>query len=155
MHDAARPGTSPALIDRVLSVGARYDAVIPAIPVIDTIKRVDRTAIEDAGADPLASILSDGADSALHRVQETLSRDGLMQVQTPQLFARELLIRAYAQENLASTDDAALVEQLGEQVVIVQGDERNLKITRPGDTEILRAILGYAKPAQRATHKKF
>ncbi|MCA9303877.1 MAG: 2-C-methyl-D-erythritol 4-phosphate cytidylyltransferase [Phycisphaerales bacterium] len=154
VHDAARPGTPAALIDRVIDVASRHHAVIPAIPVSDTIKRVRVEPIDDPGADPLANILG-GSSSPLYEVEQTLDRRGLMQVQTPQVFERELLLRAYQQESLASTDDAGLVERLGERVVVVEGDERNLKITRPGDTEVLRAILGYAKPTQRATHKKF
>ncbi|MBL4590378.1 MAG: 2-C-methyl-D-erythritol 4-phosphate cytidylyltransferase, partial [Phycisphaerales bacterium] len=155
VHDAARPGASQGLIDRVFDAATRHAAVVPAVPVADTIKRIDPTPIEDPGSDPLASILAGPSDAPMHRVHETLVRAGLMQVQTPQVFERELLIRAYAQADLSSTDDAGLVERLGEPVVVVQGDERNLKITRPGDTEILRVILGFAKPSQRASNKKF
>jgi len=154
VHDAARPGTPADLIDRVIDAASRHAAVIPAIPVGDTIKRVATEPIEDPGADPLGNILG-GSTAPLHEVEQTLERAGLMQVQTPQVFERGLLLRAYAQENLASTDDAGLVERLGERVVVVGGDDRNLKITRPGDTEVLRAILGYSRAQQRATHKKF
>lgn len=154
VHDAARPGTPADLIDRVLDAASRHSAVIPAIPVGDTIKRVHDDPIDDPGADPLAGILGAGSEP-IHAVDQTLERKGLMQVQTPQIFERELLLRAYAQDDLSSTDDSGLVERLNERVVVVRGDERNLKITRPGDTEVLRAVLGYAKPAQRSTHKKF
>ncbi len=155
VHDAARPGATQGLIDRVFDAASRYAAVVPAIPVADTIKRIDPIPIEDPGGDPLASILGGGSDAPMHRVMDTLVRSGLMQVQTPQVFERELLVRAYGQDDLSSTDDAGLVERLGEPVIVVQGDERNLKITRPGDTEILRVLLGFSKPSQRATNKKF
>ncbi len=157
VHDAARPAASPELIDRVFETASRHDAVIPAVPVPDTVKRVGDEVDDDVGADPLAAILGPGAGSksTLHEISETLDRAGLVLAQTPQVFARALLVRAYAQDDLTSTDDASLVERLGERVVTVEGDVRNIKITTPADVPLVRAILGFKGPAQRATHKKF
>lgn len=157
VHDAARPAASPELIDRVFEAASRHDAVIPAIPAPDTVKRVGGEVEDSAGADPLAAILGPGggSKSPLFEVAETLDRAGLVLVQTPQVFARALLVRAYAQDDLTSTDDASLVERLGERVVTVEGDPRNIKITMPADVPLARAILGLKGPAQRAAHKKF
>lgn len=157
VHDAARPAASPELIDRVFETASRHDAVIPAIPVPDTVKRTGAEVPDDVGADPLAAILGDGggSKSTLHEVSETLDRAGLVLAQTPQVFAKALLKRAYAQDDLTSTDDASLIEKLGERVVTVEGDAANIKITTPADVPLARAILGFKGPAQRATHKKF
>lgn len=156
IHDAARPATDPALIDRVFDAAKSHPAVVPGTPVSDTLKRVEPDSIEDSGnADPVASILGVGTTHALHRVAETVDRAHLMQVQTPQVFERELLLRAYAQDDLASTDDAGLIERLGEPVVVVDGDPLNLKLTRAQDLPLLRAIMGVKGPSQRPTHKRF
>jgi 2-C-methyl-D-erythritol 4-phosphate cytidylyltransferase len=71
------------------------------------------------------------------------------------VFEVSLLKRAYAQADLASTDDASLVERLGVRVVVVEGEARNLKITHPGDLGLARAILGLKEPEGRAAHKRF
>jgi len=76
-------------------------------------------------------------------------------VQTPQVFESGLLRRAYDQTDLSSTDDAGLVERLGERVVVVEGDVRNLKITRPADLELARAVIGVRAPEGRPMNKKF
>jgi 2-C-methyl-D-erythritol 4-phosphate cytidylyltransferase len=65
------------------------------------------------------------------------------------------LRRAYEQADLASTDDAQLVERLGERVVVIEGDPRNLKITRPIDVSLARAILGVRGPENRPAHRRF
>lgn len=155
VHDAARPCTPPDLIDRVFDAASKHGAVIPAIPVEDTLKRVGQ-AIEDAGDDdPVAAILGTGARRPpLSPVEATVERAGLVLVQTPQVFEAGLLRRAYAGSRTA-TDDAALVEALGEVVLVVEGDRTNIKITRPGDVELARAILGLSGPRGRPTHKRF
>jgi 2-C-methyl-D-erythritol 4-phosphate cytidylyltransferase len=156
IHDAARPATDPALIDRVFDAAKNHSAVIPATQVSDTLKRVDPEPLEESGnADTVASILGVGTTHPMHRVQGTVDRANLMLVQTPQIFERALLLRAYAQDDLASTDDAGLVERLGEQVIVVEGDPLNLKLTRQGDLPLLRAIMGVKGPSQRPTHKRF
>ncbi len=156
VHDAARPAARPELIDRVFDTAARHDAVIPVIDAPDTVKRVGAEIEDDAGADPLAAILGEGGKkSTIRSVGQTLEREGLVLAQTPQVFTRELIVRAYAQDDLTSTDDASLVERLGEAVACVEGDPRNVKITTPADVPLVRAILGFKPPAERATHKKF
>ncbi len=118
VHDAARPLASPALfhavVDAVLS-GA--DAAIPGLTLTDTVKRVSVMGEETL-------------------VVETLERDELVAVQTPQAFRRELLVRAHASGADAS-DDAGLVEAIGARVVVVPGEAHNVKITRPQDLELL------------------
>jgi 2-C-methyl-D-erythritol 4-phosphate cytidylyltransferase len=125
VHDAARPCTPAAVIRRVISALEDQAAVVPGVPVPDTLKR----------AQPAS-----GAGPGQHQVEATISREGLFACQTPQGFHLELIARAYDQADLSSTDDAQLVERLGEPVLLVAGDPRNLKITRPEDLELARAI---------------
>lgn len=157
VHDAARPCAPPELIDRLFAAAQNHAAVIPAIDAPDTIKRVAPAAVDAAPADPLDAILGGAGkpDLAARAVTETLDRTNLVLVQTPQVFALDLLVRAYGQADLSSTDDAQLVERLGEPVVAVRGDARNIKITRSADLPLARAILGVGGPAQRAAHKRF
>ena len=118
VHDAARPLASDALFAAVISaVHGGADAAVPALPVIDTVKRVDGT-----------------------RVRETIRRDDLVAVQTPQGFRAAALRAAHAGADDAS-DDAALVEARGGRVVVVDGDRRNLKITTGDDLVVARALL--------------
>ncbi|MGD9689182.1 MAG: 2-C-methyl-D-erythritol 4-phosphate cytidylyltransferase [Phycisphaerales bacterium] len=156
VHDAARPCATPALLERVLRAASKHPAVIPALDLADTIKRVASEPIRDESPDPLAAILGAApAGPSLRAVEATLDRSRLVAVQTPQVFALDLLRRAYAQKDLASTDDAQLIERLGERVVVVPGDSRNLKLTLPADLVMARAILGVRAPDQRAAHMKF
>jgi 2-C-methyl-D-erythritol 4-phosphate cytidylyltransferase len=117
VHDAARPLVSPELVARVLAAASLCPAVVPAVPLSDTVKRVR-------------------GDLVL----ETLDRDTLVAVQTPQAFRRDLLRRALETDGSDATDEAALVERL-EEVRTVAGDPRNLKVTSPLDLEIARALL--------------
>lgn len=156
IHDAARPGTPPELIDRVFDAAARFDAVIPVIPVSDTLKRVLPEPVDDKSeGDPLAAILGAGDANPMHEVVGGIDRADAVMVQTPQVFARDLIVRAYKQDDLSSTDDAGLIERLGERVVTVAGDERNLKLTRPGDLPILQAVMKVHAPKARASNKRF
>lgn len=156
IHDAARPATSAALIDRIFDAAKSHPAVVPGTPVSDTLKRVHPEPIEDESAiDPVASILGVGTTHSMHRVDSTIDRTNLMQVQTPQVFERDLLIRAYEQDDLSSTDDAGLVERLGKPVVVVEGDPLNIKLTRAGDLPLVRAIMGVKASSSRPTHKRF
>ena len=113
VHDAARPLVSVELIDRVLAGFADgADGVIPALPIVDTVKRVDGSG----------------------RVLETLERGDLRTVQTPQGFVADVLRRALAAPDRASgTDCASLVERIGGTVVTVAGDPRAIKITTRDD----------------------
>lgn len=157
VHDAARPCAPIELIDRLFAALEHYPAVIPGVPVPDTIKRVGADAVEPEDLDPVDAILGGAGKPKLlaHPVEETIDRRGLMLVQTPQLFERPVLERAYAQDDLSSTDDAGLVERLGERVVVIEGDARNIKITTPGDLAQARKLLGVGGPGEREAHKRF
>lgn len=123
VHDAARPCTPGVVIRRVIDALPFHAAVVPAVPVADTLKQA-----------------TPNADGTIHQVEQTIERQGLFACQTPQGFHLDLINRAYAQDDLNSTDDAQLVERLGEPVLLVSGDPRNQKITRPEDLELVRAI---------------
>ncbi|MGH7593057.1 MAG: 2-C-methyl-D-erythritol 4-phosphate cytidylyltransferase [Gemmatimonadales bacterium] len=125
VHDGARPFLSRAMIDAGIAAARRGRAAVPALPIPDTIKRAD-----DFG-----------------RVLSTVDRRGLWSAQTPQAFPRSVLERAHAAarvEQLVATDDAALVERLGEPVELIPGSPRNLKITTPHD---LALAAWYAEQA--------
>ena len=111
VHDAARAFTPTEVFDRVIAaVEAGAGGVIPVLPVADTIKRVDGTT-----------------------VLETIDRSALVQVQTPQGFARDALDAAYRAATADHTDDAALFAAAGGTVISVAGDSRAHKITTPAD----------------------
>ncbi|MCB9845102.1 MAG: 2-C-methyl-D-erythritol 4-phosphate cytidylyltransferase [Phycisphaeraceae bacterium] len=154
VHDAARPCASPELIERVFEAAERFDAVVPGIEAGDTIKRVGEER-EIADDDAIGAILGASRALRVRMVEGTLERAGLVMTQTPQVFRAGLLRRAYAQDDLSSTDDAQLVERLGEPVCVVRGEPRNIKVTRSGDLQVARAILGFRPPSDRPTHKKF
>jgi len=157
VHDAARPATPVEMIARVLAAAERHDAVIPGIDVPDTLKRVSADSAVEEEVDPLDAILSGAGkpNARVRKVEATVERTNVVLVQTPQVFERALLVRAYAQDDLSSTDDASLIEKLGEPVFVVEGDARNMKITKPGDLELVRRILGVGKSRERAVHKRF
>jgi 2-C-methyl-D-erythritol 4-phosphate cytidylyltransferase len=119
VHDAARPLVTPALIEEALHAAREFGAALCALPVTDTVKLADET----------------------RAVQATLDRDGLWLAQTPQAFRLELLLRAHAATNDDATDDASLVEELGEPVHLVAGSSRNLKVTTPADLVIAEALM--------------
>lgn len=155
VHDAARPCTPVELLERVFDAAERHRAVVPAVEVNDTLKRIAESDRPTEDADPLAAILGETAEPRRMRiVEKTIDRASLYAVQTPQVFDAALLRRAYAQQDLASTDDAGLVERLGEKVVVVDGDARNIKITRPGDLHLARLMLNL-REERRDAHKRF
>src|SRR6184192_813416 len=118
VHDAARPLAPPALFAAVIdAVRAGADAAVPGLPISDTVKRVDGD-----------------------HVVETIARDELVAVQTPQAFRTDALRAAHTASGEA-TDDAALVEAAGGSVVVVPGDPRNLKVTTPADLVVAAALL--------------
>lgn len=127
VHDAARPLVPGALVDAVVTaVRAGADAVVPGLPVVDTVKQVDA-----AGA-----------------VVATVDRSALRAVQTPQGFRRAVLESAYGgPEAGEATDDAGHVERLGGRVVVVVGSEEAFKVTRPIDLLLAEAVL-----ARREAH---
>ena len=120
VHDAARPCVATEWIDAVFAAAARTGAAILAAPVTGTLKR----------ADPDQTI------------SETVTRDKLWEAQTPQVFRRQLLIDAYARRGTApATDDAQLVERLGQKVTLVSGSPMNIKITTKEDLRMAAALL--------------
>jgi 2-C-methyl-D-erythritol 4-phosphate cytidylyltransferase len=120
IHDAARPCIADEWIDRVFAVAEKTGAAMLAIPVAGTLKRVDKD----------------------HIIQETVSRENLWEAQTPQVFRRDLLLKAYANRGQQpATDDAQLVERVGQKVTIVPGSPINLKITTKEDLHIAAHLL--------------
>lgn len=121
IHDGARPLITQAVIDRTIRAAHSYGAAAPGVPVKDTVK-----------------VVSGGL------VTSTPDRSTLQAIQTPQVFDKDLLTGALEKakkENLTITDDCSAVEQLGMAVRIVEGDERNLKVTTPTDLTIARILL--------------
>jgi 2-C-methyl-D-erythritol 4-phosphate cytidylyltransferase len=119
VHDAARPLVSKELVRRVLApLEEGWDAVVPALPLSDTVKRVEQ-----------------------ERVVETLERDSLVAVQTPQAFRAEALRAAYAAEHDEATDCSTLVERRGGRVLSVEGDPRLRKVTTSDDLALVESWL--------------
>jgi 2-C-methyl-D-erythritol 4-phosphate cytidylyltransferase len=119
VHDAARPLLPAETIARVLEpLGEGWDGVVPALPVADTIKRVEHDV-----------------------VSETVARDGLVAVQTPQAFAADMLRSALAGDIDSASDCASLVEARGGRVKVVDGDPRLLKVTSAQDLLAVEAML--------------
>jgi 2-C-methyl-D-erythritol 4-phosphate cytidylyltransferase len=128
VHDAVRPLITPKLIDEVFAASAERGAAMLAVPVADTLKRVE-------------------AES--NRIAETVPRAGLWAAQTPQVFRRDWLVEAYARRGEIGTpitDDAQLVEALGHSVFVVPGSRSNFKITTRDDFELAEAILKARQP---------
>lgn len=130
VHDAARPLASADLFERVIAAVHRTGgSVVPALPVADTLKRVDGAGV----------------------VQETVDRSELVAVQTPQGFPKEILSAAHERAALLSeesggapTDDAEVVQRAGEVVTTVEGESRAHKLTTAFDRALLEALLGSA-----------
>ena len=121
VHDGARPLISWQVIDRVVRAANTYGAAAPAIPVKDTIK-----------------VVQGGL------VKETPDRSSLAAVQTPQVFDFDLLrgaLRKAEEDGATVTDDCSAVERTGMKIKIVEGDERNLKVTTPMDLKIAELLL--------------
>jgi 2-C-methyl-D-erythritol 4-phosphate cytidylyltransferase len=124
VHDAARPLAAHGAVDRMLELllEAGVAGVVPGVPVIDTIRRVD----------------------AGRRSTGLVDRDRLRAMQTPQLFVREVLEEAHRRarrEGLQAVDDAALVELAGHWVQVMPGDPENLKVTTPLDLAVAETLL--------------
>lgn len=119
VHDAARPCLADKWIDEVFEAAAKDGAAILAAPEPATLKRVSQG-----------------------KIIETVSRESLWQAQTPQVFRRDLLMKAYAARGGKNvTDDATLVEQLGYPVMVVEGSPLNLKITTRDDLKLAEQVL--------------
>jgi 2-C-methyl-D-erythritol 4-phosphate cytidylyltransferase len=121
IHDAARPLVTSAMFDASVQAAAEHGAAIVAAPVADTIKRV-----------------------AHGQVIETVPRDELVSVQTPQAFEKQLLLDAFAAAERAGrtvTDEATLIEETGGTVVVVPGLLSNMKVTYPDDLVLVEALM--------------
>jgi 2-C-methyl-D-erythritol 4-phosphate cytidylyltransferase len=127
VHDAARPFVTADLVARGLAAAQATGAAIAAVPARDTIKRV-----------------------ASGMVVETLSREELWNVQTPQVFRVELLRAALELADRDVTDEATLVERLGGRVAIFPGSDTNWKITTPMDLDLARALLEVKRAPRRS-----
>ncbi len=130
VHDAARPCVPAETIEAVFRACVEHGAALPGLPVTDTLKRVDPHGW----------------------IAETVPREGLVAVQTPQAFRRDLLVRAYehrAAVGDAATDDARLVEATGHRCWVVEGSPLNIKITTPADLRLAEAIL-LARPEPKS-----
>lgn len=126
IHDGARPMVSASLIDSVLGALETAEGVLPVVPVIDTLKRVDGM-----------------------RVGETVPRDNIVRAQTPQGFRFPGILAAHRQfAGEALTDDAAVLERAGHPVVTVPGDETNIKVTTMDDLARLTAVLSETRVGQ-------
>jgi 2-C-methyl-D-erythritol 4-phosphate cytidylyltransferase len=119
VHDAARPLLPEEVIERVLApLSEGWDGVVPAVPLADTVKRVEGD-----------------------RVVETLSREDLVAVQTPQAFLADALRRAVSGDVSSATDCASLVESQGGRIKVVEGDPRLLKVTDAEDLALVESWL--------------
>jgi len=122
IHDGARPFVSPALIDRCCEAAYEKGAVVVGLPARDTVKVV----------------------SPERWVQSTPLRDGLWEIQTPQAFRRELIVAAHdwaQREEVKASDDAMLVERMGNPVFVLDGEKTNIKITVPEDLWLAETLL--------------
>jgi 2-C-methyl-D-erythritol 4-phosphate cytidylyltransferase len=132
VHDAVRPFVDDEIIGNIVREVERRGAAFAGLPATDTIKQVDRV-----------------AEGAI--VTSTIPRERVVQAQTPQGFRYELIKRAFDSalaDGFTGTDEASLVERLGESVWVVMGSARNIKITTPADMELAEFFLARA---QRAT----
>ncbi|MCS6926691.1 MAG: 2-C-methyl-D-erythritol 4-phosphate cytidylyltransferase [Candidatus Binatia bacterium] len=132
IHDAARPLVTPRLIEQSITVAAEHGGALVAVPVRDTVKRVAENG----------------------RVLETVSRHQLWLAQTPQTFRVPLIRAAHARAFAAgvrATDDAALVEWMGESVRVVPGDPLNVKLTTPDDWSFAEAVLKKTEQGESGT----
>lgn len=168
VHDAARPCASVAMIERVFAAAEQYGAAVPGLAMSDTVKRVLGDGGEGLGSgdeaegDPLDALFGGQAGSidVVGKISETVSREGLYRVQTPQVFEKGLITEAYAKlspDNAAGiTDDASVAERAGHEVYIVEGDPLNLKLTHPEDVELMEAVMKMreAKDAKSAAEKQ-
>ncbi len=129
VHDGVRPFVPIDLIEAAIAKAAESGAVILGMPAVETIKQVRRDTIE-----------------------ATLPRERIMLAQTPQVFRKELLERAFdraERDGFLGTDEAGLVEHLNVDVQVMRGSDRNIKITRPGDMALARLFHEEERRASR------
>lgn len=120
VHDAVRPFIDLETIHKAFDEAAETGAAIVGVPVVDTVKQVSRA-------------------TGKVKIRATIPREKLVLAQTPQVFRRELLDRAFQlarEDGFIGTDEASMVERLDVEVSVVMGSDRNIKITKPGDMEL-------------------
>ena len=125
VHDAVRPFVTEEIIHDVIQAAQKYGAAIAALPAVDTVKQVERT-----------------ADGAL--ITATLPRERVVLAQTPQGFRYHVLKKAFDEattDGFMGTDEASLVERSGHAVAVVMGSPKNIKITAPADMELAEFYL--------------
>ncbi|MDD5355918.1 MAG: 2-C-methyl-D-erythritol 4-phosphate cytidylyltransferase, partial [Candidatus Omnitrophica bacterium] len=123
IHDAARPFAGNKLVSSLIKASRAYGAAIAGVPVKATIKKIR------------------GGNKKIKAVEKTIERNTLWEIQTPQVFKKDLILKAYEKfGNIGVTDDAMLVEKLKKSVRVVLGAYNNIKITTPEDLMIARAI---------------
>jgi 2-C-methyl-D-erythritol 4-phosphate cytidylyltransferase len=126
IHDAVRPFIDKRILSSVIREAKRYGAAIAGVPVKATIKRVKGQGL---------------SGKSKGRVEKTLNRENIWEIQTPQVFRKDLILKAYKKfGNLDVTDDSMLVEKLGARVGVVLGSYSNIKITIPEDLILAEAI---------------
>jgi 2-C-methyl-D-erythritol 4-phosphate cytidylyltransferase len=137
VHDAVRPFVTREQIERLIAEVRARGAAILGIPAIDTVKEVKRASLPE--------------DVAL--ISATVPRERIVLAQTPQAFSYVLLRDAFRkaqQDDVTASDESALVERFGHDVFVVQGSERNIKITRPSDMDLARFYLEQERMAVKA-----
>ena len=126
VHDAVRPFIDREITENVIACAAKQGAAIAGLPAVDTIKQVDRT-----------------AKGAI--ITSTIPRERVVLAQTPQGFKYHLIKKAFdeaAQDGFIGTDESSLLERLGQEVAVVMGSSRNIKITTPADLELAEFYAG-------------
>ncbi|MFA5840341.1 MAG: 2-C-methyl-D-erythritol 4-phosphate cytidylyltransferase [Candidatus Margulisiibacteriota bacterium] len=133
IHDGARPLISSEIIEKAIDEANIYGAVVVGVPVKDTIKQIQKLNIK----------VKNKSEYLSPKIQRTLDRETLWSAQTPQVFRKEVLLKAYKKgyNKYSVTDDAMLVERLGIPVKMVMGSYTNLKITTPEDLLVASQIL--------------
>jgi 2-C-methyl-D-erythritol 4-phosphate cytidylyltransferase len=125
VHDAVRPLVTTEIIKEVIEAAKKYGAAIAGVPATDTVKQVERT-----------------AEGAI--IKATIPRAGVVLAQTPQGFRYSIIKKVFDEataDGFVATDEASLAERSGQQVAVVMGSPRNLKITSPGDLELAEFYL--------------
>ncbi len=121
IHDGARPLITGEIIEKSIQLCKNHDAVIVAVPIKPTVKRIDTQSMV---------------------VEKTLNRDKIWEIQTPQVFKRNIIMAAHQKiQDSSATDDAFLVEQMGITIRVLEGRYRNIKITTPEDLAVAETLL--------------
>lgn len=149
VHDGVRPFPSPEVIGRCFETARQTGAAIPVVPVVETLRKlVPAASAQKPGVPHVSASRCTTATASL-----TVPRDGYRLVQTPQAFDIQLHKRAYRQPySEAFTDDASVVESLGHDITLVDGNRENIKLTTPFDLVVAEALLRTEQDRQSRTH---